>query len=263
MSAPRVVIFERAEAGRHVARRILERARTNRLRTLGVATGSSAEPVYVALAESSDARDALSGTTAYALDEYVGLAGADVNSYRSTLERQFVRPLGLPATALRVPDGAAPDPSAEAERYELELAGRGGADLQLLGIGSNGHIAFNEPGADLAGRTHVVDLTAQTRADNARFFADPAQVPIRAITQGVGTIMSADELILLAFGPEKADALHAALAGPVTSRVPASALQRHPSLTVLADADAARHLSESVLGMRDRRSRAPLSRPQR
>ncbi|WP_308798566.1 glucosamine-6-phosphate deaminase [Agromyces silvae] len=252
MSGVRIEILARAEAGRFAAERIVERARSGRLRTLGVATGSSAEPVYEALVRLPGARAALAGVTAYALDEYVGLADTDANSYRTTLERQFTQPLGLTSAALRVPDGTALDPRAEAGRYERELAERGGADLQLLGIGSNGHIAFNEPGADLDGRTHVVELTAQTRADNARFFTEPGAVPTLAITQGVGTIMSADELLLLAFGPEKADALHAALTGPVTSAVPASAVQAHRRVTVLADeAAAGQLLAGGALGERD------------
>jgi glucosamine-6-phosphate deaminase len=129
----------------------------------------------------------------------------------------------------------AQDPS----RYDEQISAAGGVGLQLLGIGGNGHIGFNEPGSPLDGGTRLITLDERTRQDNARFFPSLAQVPTRAVTQGIGTIMRARRLVLLAFGQQKAAPLAAALAGPVTPRVPASAVQHHPDVIVLADADAA------------------------
>lgn len=236
-------VVGREDAGAFAADRILSRAAVGTLSALGVATGSSAEPVYAALAPHPDAGRLLAGTTAYALDEYVGLGPDHPDSYRATLTRQYVAPLGLDPARLRTPDGAAADPDAEAARYEAELRARGGVDLQLLGIGANGHIGFNEPGADLAGGAHVVTLAERTRRDNARFFARPDLVPHRALTQGIGTILRATEIVLLAFGEAKADALARALEGPRTAAVPASVLPGHPAVTVLADAAAASRLT--------------------
>lgn len=233
-----VVVADREQAGAEAARRILDRARRGGLRRLGVATGGSAEPVYAALRADADAVALLRETTAYALDEYAGLAADHPDSYRATLMRQYASPMGLSPDRLRVPDGSAADLEAEAARYDAEIAAHGGVDLQILGIGGNGHIAFNEPGAPLDGRTHVQMLSESTRADNARFFESQDEVPTHAITQGIGTIMSADEIVMLAFGAGKAAAVRDALRGPVTPAVPASALQRHARVTLIADGDA-------------------------
>jgi glucosamine-6-phosphate deaminase len=248
VTGARIVVLGREEAGAFAAGRILERARDGRLRRLGVATGGSAEPVYAALRAQPEAAGLLGGATAYALDEYVGLSGTHPQSYQATLRREYLEPLGLPPEGLRVPDGAAADPHDEAARFDAELTAAGGVDLQILGIGSNGHIAFNEPGSDLAGRTRVQELSEQTRTDNARFFGARRDVPTHAITQGVGTILSADEILLLAFGTTKARALHAALTGPISSDVPASALQHHPRVTVLADPDAVSRFEGAARG---------------
>jgi glucosamine-6-phosphate deaminase len=123
--------------------------------------------------------------------------------------------------------------------YDRQISAVGGVSVQLLGIGGNGHIGFNEPGSPLDAGTRLITLDERTRGDNARFFASLAEVPTQAVTQGIGTILRARRLVLLAFGKQKAQALAAALAGPVTPRVPASALQRHPDVIVLADPDAA------------------------
>lgn len=207
---------------------------------IGLATGSTPLPVYRALARRVASGEAdLSRTRAFALDEYIGLAEGHPQSYRAVIDREAVVPLGLDAARVRVPPGSLQDIETAGERYEREIVDAGGIDVQLLGIGTDGHIGFNEPGSSFASLTRVKTLTAQTRRDNARFFSRPEDVPVHCITQGLGTILRARHLLLLAFGRSKADALRAAVEGPVTASVPASAIQLHPHVTVLVDAAAA------------------------
>lgn len=157
--------------------------------------------------------------------------------------RQVVEPLGLDPGSFLSPDGTAGDVRAACEAYDRALAEAGGVDLQLLGIGTDGHIGFNEPCSSLASRTRVKALTERTRADNARFFGgDVDRVPRHAVTQGVGTILEARHLVLLATGERKAEAVARAVEGPVAARVPASALQLHPHATVVVDEAAATRL---------------------
>lgn len=155
------------------------------------------------------------------------------------LLRDVITPLGLRDDQVNVP--------VEPLEYEALIAAAGGVDVQLLGIGRNGHLGFNEPGARLDGRTHVADLAPETREDNARFFSYPDDVPRRCVTQGLGTILRAGRLVLLAFGPRKADAVAAALEGPVTTSTPASVLQTHCNVTVMLDRAAASRLRDSTL----------------
>ncbi len=208
---------------------------------LGLATGSTPEPVYRALPGALAGID-VSRVRGFALDEYVGLDPAHPESYRSVITREVVEPLGLTPALVRVPDGAGPDIARAADAYEEAIAAAGGVDLQILGIGTDGHIGFNEPGSSFASRTRVKTLTEQTRADNARFFAHPDDVPHHTVTQGLGTILEARHLVLLAFGAAKASAIAAALEGPLTARVPGSAVQLHPHVTVVVDEEAAADL---------------------
>ncbi len=159
---------------------------------------------------------------------------------------EVTEPLGIPSTSVRVPEGADPDPHAAAARYEASIREAGGVDLQILGIGRNGHIGFNEPGSPFDSITRVVALAEETVADNARFFDGADAVPRTAITQGIATILRARRLLLLATGAAKAEALAASLTGPVTDSMPGSALQRHPDVLVLADRDAAALLPQPV-----------------
>jgi glucosamine-6-phosphate deaminase len=215
---------------------------------LGVATGSSPEPVYRALSERARAGTfRVERLQAFALDEYVGLTPGHEEGYRRVLERGFAEPVGLIEDRLHVPDGAADDPAAAAEEYERDIALAGGIDVQILGIGRNGHIGFNEPGSDFRSLTRVVELTESTRTANARFFGSIDEVPSRSISQGLGTIMRSRAAILIASGADKAAPLAAALCGPVTTTMPASILQRHSSLTVCADSEAARALDMPLL----------------
>jgi glucosamine-6-phosphate deaminase len=211
---------------------------------LGVATGSTPLPVYQALAAKvrSGAVDASSARICQ-LDEYVGLPAGHPESYRSVVLREVVEPLGLSEKSFMGPDGTAEDVQAACAAYDKALADAGGVDLQLLGIGTDGHIGFNEPCSSLASRTRIKTLTDQTRVDNARFFDDDIeQVPRHVITQGIGTILESRHSILLATGEGKAEAVARTVEGPVASVVPASALQLHPHATVVVDEAAASKL---------------------
>jgi glucosamine-6-phosphate deaminase len=198
----------------------------------GVATGSSPMATYAELG-----RRGIDWTAAsiWLLDEYVGLDPSDPNSYKCTIQRTLGDHLGIRPDQVHAPDTSSADLEAAARRYDAAIDAAGGIDLQILGIGRNGHIGFNEPGSSFAALTSVVDLTATTRDDNARFFASPDDVPRRAITQGIGRILRARRLLVIVTGAAKAPALAAALDGPIDEAVPASALRRHPAVTVLAD----------------------------
>jgi glucosamine-6-phosphate deaminase len=235
----RLVVADRAAASRQAAQVLADELATP-LPVLGLATGSSVELVYEELASLVRADPAVAAgvrrAQGFALDEYVGLPAGDPNSYRATLLREVATPLGLPPGQLHVPPVSGTE---DLGAYDRRISTAGGVAVQLLGIGGNGHIGFNEPGSPLDAGTRLISLDERTRRDNSRFFDSLAQVPTQAVTQGIGTILRARRLILLAFGKQKAEALAAALAGPVTPQVPASALQRHPDVLVLADPDAA------------------------
>lgn len=211
---------------------------------LGLATGSTPLSLYRALAESlrSDPLD-VSGVRGFALDEYVGLPAGHPESYRTVITRDAVEPLGLTPGNIRVPNGDLATLATAGSDYEAAIMAAGGVDVQILGIGRTGHVGFNEPGSSFASLTRVKTLTEKTRADNARFFASPDDVPVHCITQGLGTIRRARHLILLAFGEEKAGAIAAAIEGPVTSSSPGSVIQLHPHVTVLVDEAAASGLA--------------------
>ncbi|MEU3279439.1 glucosamine-6-phosphate deaminase [Streptomyces antibioticus] len=211
---------------------------------LGVATGSTPLPVYEALTAKVRAGEVeVSRARIAQLDEYVGLPADHPESYRSVLRREVLEPLGIGMDAFLGPDGTAGDIRAACAAYDAALAAAGGVDLQLLGIGTDGHIGFNEPCSSLASRTRIKTLTEQTRVDNARFFdGDIEQVPHHVITQGIGTILEARHLVLLATGEGKADAVAATVEGPVAAVCPASALQLHPHATVVVDEAAASKL---------------------
>lgn len=211
--------------------------------TLGLATGSSPLRTYAQLARRcSDGSLSLAGCTAYLLDEYVGLDHGHPQSFARVIRRDLVDAVDLPDESVHAPDGNAPDLQAEADRYEAAVVAAE-VDLQLLGLGTNGHLGFNEPGSPLDAPTHVVQLSERTRRDNARFFDGVDPVPRRAVTQGLGTITRAGRLVLVVQGEHKASALRDALAGPVTAACPASVLQHHPDVHVLADAAAASGLA--------------------
>ena len=205
---------------------------------LGVATGSSPLALYAALVRRRAEGLRTEGLRLFALDEYVGLSTDDPRSYAAYVRSVIAEPLGIPAENVRVPRGST---DADGAAYERAIAEAGGVDVQIVGIGRNGHIGFNEPGSDAETRTRVVELDESTRRANAEHFdGDLAQVPTHALTQGVATILSARRIVLVAAGSAKAAALRSALTGPVTAANPASFLQRHPDVTVVADPDALR-----------------------
>lgn len=240
------VLPDAAAVARRAADLVAEELLAGRLRTFGVATGSTPSPVYAQLA--ARGLPGWAGTSLFALDEYVGLPAGHPESYRAVVEREAAGPLGVPLDQVHVPDGSAADPRAAADAYEAALAAAGGADVQLLGIGTNGHIGFNEPGSPLASRTRVVGLDERTRADNARFFDSLDQVPRHAVTQGVATIGSARRHLLLATGASKAAAVRAALEGPVGTDCPASAVRLFADVHVLLDPAAASLLTRPGAG---------------
>ncbi|CAI9401001.1 MULTISPECIES: glucosamine-6-phosphate deaminase [Aestuariimicrobium] len=211
---------------------------------LGLATGSSPLRIYDQLAALNRAgRIDLSGTRAFALDEYVGLPPSHPQSYAETIRTTVTVPCGMNPDLVHVPDGMATDIEAACQRYEDEIVAAGGIDVQILGIGSNGHIGFNEPTSSLQSRTRIKTLTARTRQDNERFFSHDVKVPTHCVTQGLGTIMDARRLVLVATGTKKADAIAAAVEGPVTSMCPASVMQFHRNAVVVVDEAAASKLT--------------------
>lgn len=211
---------------------------------IGLATGSSPLPVYDELARRHTAGGlSFAHARGFMLDEYVGLAAEHPQRYRNVIESEIASRVSWPANQVQGPDGLADDLDAACREYEEAIAAAGGIDLQILGIGSNGHIAFNEPGSSLGSRTRVKTLTRQTRLDNARFFGDDVEaVPQYCLTQGLGTIMEARHLVLIAQGQGKAEAVHQMVEGPVSALWPATIVQHHPHVTVLLDEAAASRL---------------------
>lgn len=209
---------------------------------LGLATGSSPLGVYKLLVEYHKMGTDFSKVTTFNLDEYVGLRPDHPQSYRWYMEENFFSKVNIKKEQTFIPNGLAEDLEAECLRYEDLIKQAGGIDLQLLGIGSNGHIGFNEPGSEFGTITRVVDLAESTIKDNSRFFESIDEVPTQAISMGIKTIMQAKEIILMASGGSKADAIYAAVYGPVTTEVPASVLQLHPAATLVVDQAAASKL---------------------
>lgn len=210
---------------------------------LGLATGSTPIATYRELARlhQEEGLD-FSRVTTFNLDEYVGLPPTHPQSYRYFMDENLFREIDIPPQNTNVPDGRALDFERHCEAYERQIKAAGNIDLQLLGIGVDGHIAFNEPGSSLGSRTRIKTLAWQTVQDNARFFGSEADVPRMAITMGVGTILDSRQCLLLALGSSKADAIAATVEGPVTAQVTASALQLHRDVVVILDEGAASQL---------------------
>ena len=211
---------------------------------LGLATGSTPEGMYAQLVEWYKKGDLdFSEVKSVNLDEYRGMTRDNDQSYYYFMHKHLFDHVNIDPANTHLPNGIAEDPQEECIRYENQIKSMGGVDLQLLGMGHNGHIGFNEPGSSLSSTTRVKALTRQTRIDNARFFGnDPNAVPTHAITQGIGTIMRAKHLILLAFGRNKAHAVAQACEGGITSSCPASVIQLHPHATIILNNAAASEL---------------------
>ena len=235
-----IVIQPSSAAANEVAARVFAQAICRKETTvLGMATGSTPLALYRELiALKLDWRR----VTTFNLDEYVGLALEHPQSYHSFMWENLFRHVNIAKKNVHIPDGLSKDIPKFCGKYEKQIRAAGGIDLQLLGIGTDGHIGFNEQTSSLASRTRIKTLTPQTRRDNARFFGSEDAVPHHVITMGIGTILEARRCVLLAFGKNKARAIAEAVEGPVTSMNPASALQLHPRVTVFLDEDAASEL---------------------
>ena len=209
---------------------------------LGLATGSSPLAIYDELVSRCDAGlISFQQARGFTLDEYVGLPADHPERYRTVIDTVFVSRVDFAPGAVQAPDGLATDIPAACAEYENAIHQAGGVDLQILGIGTDGHIGFNEPGSSLGSRTRIKTLTRQTRLDNARFFDGNVDlVPTHCLTQGLATIMAARHVVLVATGRRKAEAVHQLVEGPVSALWPATILQHHPHATALLD-DAAAH----------------------
>lgn len=239
-----VIIQETYDAmSRAAAREVADVLNAKPNAVLGLATGSTPLGVYQELARMYKRGEVdFAHVTTFNLDEYVGLPITHPQSYHHFMHESFFKHINIPPHNIHIPSGTTNNYRAFCEWYEQRIRECGGIDMQILGIGSDGHIGFNEPGSSLSSRTRLKTLAKSTIDDNARFFPNRKDVPIYAITMGVGTIMDARQLILLANGKNKADAIAAAVEGPVTSMLTASALQLHPSAKVFLDRDAAARL---------------------
>lgn len=239
-----VTITQNAESmGKEAAKLVASLLNEKPNAVLGLATGSTPLTLYKELIRlhREEGLD-FSQVTTFNLDEYVGLSPDHSQSYHFFMQDNLFQHLNIPASAIHVPSGTADNHDAFCRWYEEEILAAGGIDLQVLGIGGDGHIAFNEPGSSLGSRTRLKTLTAQTIRDNARFFDNERDVPRYAITMGVGTILEARHCILLANGENKAEPVAQAIEGPVTAMITASALQMHPKTTAIVDEAAAAKL---------------------
>jgi glucosamine-6-phosphate deaminase len=213
---------------------------------LGLATGSTPLLLYRELVRlHREGGLDFRRVTTFNLDEYIGLSPQQPQSYYSFMWENLFKHINISRKKVHLPDGLAKDIPAFCARYEERIRAAGGIDLQVLGIGTDGHIGFNEPGSSLASRTRIKTLTARTRRDNARFFGSEKEVPHHVITMGIGTIMEARQCLVLAFGANKARAIAGAAEGPLTAMNPASILQMHPAAKVCLDEKAAAKLKKA------------------
>jgi len=224
----------------------IERMKNYKRPVLGLATGSTPEGLYRCLIENYEKGNiSFNNVTTFNLDEYIGLDENNKNSYHYYMNKKLFEHIDLPKEQAYVPDGVASCFETECKQYEERIKKAGGIDIQLLGLGINGHIGFNEPGTSLKSRTHVVTLDESTRNANAHFFASEGEVPKRAISMGVQTIMESKEIILLVSGEKKAEALKRLMTGNISEQFPASVLHKHDDLTIVAD-EAALSLVDNV-----------------
>lgn len=238
-----IIIQPTAEESTEIAARIIAKLlREKPSAVLGLATGSTPLRLYQKLVAM---RLDWSRVTTFNLDEYIGLPREHPQSYHSFMWENLFQHININPENIHIPDGNAGDIPAMCAAYEQAIRDSGGIDLQLLGIGSDGHIGFNEPSSSLASRTRIKTLTERTRRDNARFFGSPEEVPLHVVTMGIGTIMEARTNLLLAFGENKAAAIAGAVEGPITADNPASVLQFHPSAKVCLDEPAASQLKRA------------------
>lgn len=237
-----LVVKDYYDLSRLAAQAVAEVVTANEKPVLGLATGSTPVGTYKLLAEMcKTGKLSFRNVTTINLDEYVGLGKRDEQSYVHFMHENFFDRTDIPERNTHLPNGLAKDLDKECVRYH-ELAEEKERDLQILGLGSNGHIAFNEPNTPFDSITHVVELSQSTIRDNARFFPHPSCVPTRAITMGIGEIMKAKKILILANGANKADAVYQMVYGEIKESCPASVLQRHPECTLIVDETAGKKL---------------------
>jgi glucosamine-6-phosphate deaminase len=241
----RISIFPDPSAvARRLAARIADALQANPALVLGLPTGRTPLLLYEALIElSKEGAADFSRATTFNLDEFIGVPASHPGSYRSFMQRHLFDRVNIDPSRINFLDGSAPDAAAEGCRYEAAIDDAGGIDLLILGIGTNGHIGFNEPSRGLAARTHRVTLKPETRRSNAPLFGgDPEAVPAEALSMGIGTILGAKSVVLLATGERKASCVEQVVRGPITTDLPASFLQLHPDVEIMLDEAAAAKL---------------------
>ncbi|MBI3004521.1 MAG: glucosamine-6-phosphate deaminase [Ignavibacteriales bacterium] len=237
------------EMSKEAAKIVADRLRKKPNLVLGLATGSTPIGLYKELIRMHKEEGlSFAKVTTFNLDEYIGLPRTHDQSYFYFMWENLFKYIDVDRRYIHVPDGMANDIDEHCEWYESEIRQLGGIDIQILGIGGNGHIAFNEPGSSLGSRTRIKTLTDQTVKDNARFFKSMEEVPKFAITMGIGTIMEAKEVILMANKTNKADAIKSAIEGPVTHMTPASIIQMHRKAYIVIDKEAASKLTHQFRG---------------
>ncbi|WP_391208798.1 glucosamine-6-phosphate deaminase [Psychrobacillus sp. L4] len=224
-----IQVEDQQQAASHVVNRLANALNEKTLHTLGLATGSTMIPIYKSIINSS--LD-FSQVTAFNLDEYVGLAPTNKNSYAFFMKEHLFSKKPFKETYIQ--NGLAEDLESECTRYENKLT-EYALDIQFLGVGENGHIAFNEPGTSFDSTTHVANLTDSTLGVNSQYFDDQEEIPTRAFTMGIASIMNAKQIILLAFGEKKRQAIEALLGDEITEKLPITVLKRHPHVTVITD----------------------------
>lgn len=232
-----------AEMSLQAGKLMAEKIRSNPRITLGLATGSTPKGLYQYLIKDHQ----VNGTTykevkSVNLDEYIGMSPNDPNSYHFFIRENFFNHVDIDQNQTYVPNGAASELEKECVRYEALIKELGGVDLQILGIGQNGHIGFNEPGTTFNTRTHIVTLEESTREANSRFFNSIDEVPTHALSMGIASILDSKEIFLLASGEAKAEALFRLINEGISEDFPASALKKHQNVTIIADKDALKYM---------------------
>lgn len=225
-----------AEMSKKACELVIDKVRSLDRPILGLATGSTPEGLYECLIQKHKANEvSFANVTTFNLDEYIGLHADHPNSYHYFMYENFFKHINISPKSTHLPNGVATDLKQECADFEQLIKDAGGIDLQILGLGTNGHIAFNEPGSKFDGRTDIVDLAQETLDANARFFDTVEEVPTTAVSMGIGSIMEGKEIILLVSGEAKAEALASVINGEVTEDFPASILQKHDHVTIIAD----------------------------
>lgn len=237
------IVKDYGKLSRKAARFVAGLVEINPQVAMGLPTGSTPLGLYEELVDIHKEDDLdFSYVKIFDLDEYIGLSRDHSRSYYNYLQKNFVKKVNLKSRNTYFLDGKAPDKKEECKKYEEKILKAGGLDLVILGIGRNGHIGFNEPGEELIARTHQVELAKQTIEANARFFESEEEVPQEALTMGIGTILNADQVLLIANGNSKAAAIERLFSGKISTKFPASLLHTHPAVTVMIDQEAAERI---------------------